>query len=40
MKGELEEAVKNLHFNKLTIFKPGMLDRKNTNRTGEVFGLN
>ena len=39
MKGELEEAVKNLHFNKLTIFKPGMLDRKNTNRTGEVFGI-
>ncbi|GGP01558.1 oxidoreductase [Cloacibacterium rupense] len=38
MKGELEEAIKNLHFNKLTIFNPGMLDRKNTNRTGEVLG--
>jgi hypothetical protein len=28
MKGELEEAVKQLHFNKITIFKPGMLERK------------
>ena len=38
MKGELEEAIKNLHFNKLTIFNPGMLERKNTERTGEVLG--
>ncbi len=38
MKGELEEAVKNLHFTKLTIFKPGMLERKNTERSGEVLG--
>lgn len=38
MKGELEEAIKNLHFNKLTIFNPGMLDRKDTDRTGEVLG--
>jgi uncharacterized protein YbjT (DUF2867 family) len=28
MKGELEEAVKQLHFNKITIFKPGMLERR------------
>jgi len=39
MKGELEEVVKNLHFPKTTIFKPGMLERKNTNRNGEVYGL-
>ena len=39
IKGELEEAVKNLKFEKTTIFKPGMLERKNTNRNGEVFGL-
>ncbi|MPS71566.1 MAG: NAD-dependent epimerase/dehydratase family protein [Chryseobacterium sp.] len=39
MKGELEEAVKNLHFPKTTIFKPGMLERKNTDRNAEVTGL-
>lgn len=38
MKGELEEAVKQLHFNKITIFKPGMLERKHSERTGEVLG--
>ncbi|WP_292010300.1 NAD(P)H-binding protein [Chryseobacterium sp.] len=38
MKGELEEAVKQLHFNKITIFKPGMLDRKDSDRTGEALG--
>lgn len=38
MKGELEEAVKDLHFNKITIFKPGMLERKNSERAGEVLG--
>jgi uncharacterized protein YbjT (DUF2867 family) len=38
MKGELEEAVKGLHFNKITIFKPGMLERKDSDRTGEVLG--
>ncbi|SHG33994.1 NAD(P)H-binding [Chryseobacterium oranimense] len=38
MKGELEEAVKQLHFNKITIFKPGMLERKDSERTGEVLG--
>ncbi|KMQ67326.1 semialdehyde dehydrogenase [Chryseobacterium sp. FH2] len=38
MKGELEEAVKKLHFNKITIFKPGMLERKDSDRAGEVLG--
>lgn len=38
MKGELEESIKTLHFNKITIFQPGMLDRKDTERTGEVLG--
>ncbi|MDN4011550.1 NAD(P)H-binding protein [Chryseobacterium gambrini] len=38
MKGELEDAVKQLHFNKITIFKPGMLERKDSDRTGEVLG--
>jgi uncharacterized protein YbjT (DUF2867 family) len=38
MKGELEEEIKKLHFNKLTIFNPGMLERKNSTRTGEVLG--
>ncbi|MFY1046414.1 NAD(P)H-binding protein [Chryseobacterium sp. GP-SGM7] len=38
MKGELEEAVKKLHFNKITIFKPGMLERKDSERSGEVLG--
>lgn len=38
MKGELEEAIKQLHFNKITIFKPGMLERKDSARTGEVLG--
>ena len=38
MKGELEEAVKQLHFNKITILKPGMLERKDSERTGEVLG--
>lgn len=36
MKGELEDQIKELHFNKLTIFQPGMLERKNSERFGEV----
>lgn len=39
MKGELEEAVKDLNFESTTIFKPGMLERKDTDRNGEVLGL-
>lgn len=38
MKGALEEAVKALHFNKITIFQPGMLERKESERSGEVLG--
>ncbi|MBN8623142.1 MAG: NAD(P)H-binding protein [Flavobacteriales bacterium] len=38
MKGELEKEVKNLHFKKMTIFQPGMLERKDSDRTGEVLG--
>lgn len=38
MKGELEEAVKKLHFEKITIFKPGMLERRDSDRAGEVLG--
>lgn len=38
MKGELEEAVKQLHFEKITIFQPGMLERKDSDRPGEVLG--
>ncbi len=38
MKGELETCVKDLHFPKITIFQPGMLDRKESARTGEVLG--
>lgn len=38
MKGELEDAVKQLHFNKITIFNPGMLERKDSDRSGEVLG--
>lgn len=39
MKGELEEEIKAMHFHQLTIFKPGLLQRKNTQRIGEVIGL-
>ncbi|KQT23337.1 semialdehyde dehydrogenase [Chryseobacterium sp. Leaf405] len=38
MKGELEDAVKQLHFTKITIFQPGILERKESDRTGEVLG--
>jgi len=39
MKGQLEDAVKSLGFAKLSIFNPPILERKNTDRTGEVIGL-
>ena len=39
MKGKLEDAVKSLGFAKLSIFNPPILERKNTDRTGEVIGL-
>lgn len=38
MKGELEQAVKELRFKKITIFSPGMLERNDSERTGEVLG--
>ena len=39
MKGQLEEAVKSLGFPKLSIFNPPILERENSDRTGEVIGL-
>ncbi len=39
MKGKLEEAVTALKFPKLSIFKPPLLARKNSERTMEVFAL-
>jgi len=36
IKGELEDAIKVLQFHKTTIFNPGVLQRKNTDRSGEV----
>lgn len=36
IKGELEDAVQTLQFHKTTIFNPGMLQRKKTDRSGEV----
>jgi len=38
MKGQLEDAIKALGFQKLIIFNPPLLVRKNTDRTGEVIG--
>lgn len=38
MKGALEDEVEKLHFSKLTIFQPGMLERKNSERKSEVLG--
>jgi len=39
MKGQLEEAVKALGFQKVSIFNPPVLIRKNSDRTMEVVGL-
>lgn len=39
MKGELEEAVKNLNFEKITLFQPGMLERKESERLGEILAV-
>ena len=39
MKGELEDSVKALHFDKITIFQPGMLDREDTDRSNEAIGV-
>lgn len=40
MKGRLEAAVKELGFPRMSIFNPPILERKNSDRTGEVVGLN
>ena len=40
IKGELEDKIKALQFPKLTIFQPGMLDRKDSERFGEAVGAN
>ena len=39
MKGQLEEVVKSLGFPKLSIFNPPILERTDTDRTGEVIGV-
>lgn len=39
MKGELEQKIENLHFQAATFFKPGMLERKNTDRKAETISL-
>ncbi|MGA9211066.1 NAD(P)H-binding protein [Kaistella sp.] len=39
IKGALEQKIKDLHFNKFTIFQPGMLERKCSDRFGEVVGI-
>jgi len=39
IKGELEDSIKNLQFNQCSIFQPGMLDRQNTDRKMEVWGV-
>lgn len=38
IKGKLEQKIKELNFNKVTIFQPGMLERKSSDRFGEVAG--
>jgi uncharacterized protein YbjT (DUF2867 family) len=38
IKGELEEAIEHLAFKQYIIFRPGMLLRKDTDRTGERIG--
>jgi uncharacterized protein YbjT (DUF2867 family) len=39
LKGKLEEAVKGLGFPKITILKPSLLARKNTDRKAEVISM-
>ena len=38
MKGKLEEDVRKLKFQKISIFNPPLLIRKNTDRIGEKIG--
>lgn len=39
IKGELEDEIKKLNFEQLIIFQPGLLQRPNSNRFGENFGV-
>ncbi|SFI47588.1 NAD(P)H-binding protein [Halpernia frigidisoli] len=39
IKGELEDAVKKLNFEKTTYFQPGILERKNSERSVEVLSI-
>ena len=39
MKGQLEEAVRELAFSKLLIFRPPVLVRPNSDRAGEVWSV-
>lgn len=39
MKGELEEAAKVLSFKRLVIVRPPILERKNSDRKGEIIGV-
>lgn len=39
MKGQLEEDIKKLEFEKTIILNPPLLERENTNRKGEIIGL-
>ena len=39
MKGQLEEEIKKLGFKKTILLKPPLLERKNSKRTGEIWGL-
>jgi uncharacterized protein YbjT (DUF2867 family) len=39
MKGRLEDAVRSLRFRKLAIFRPPILERKGSDRSGEVLGV-
>lgn len=39
IKGELEDSIKQLQFTQCSIFQPGMLDRQNTDRKMEVWGV-
>ncbi len=40
MKGELEDRILGLDFKKCIIFRPGLLERPDTDRLGEKFALN
>lgn len=40
MKGDLEDKIRALNFEKLTVFKPGLLDRRNSKRFSENVAVN